>query len=457
MKMRPVARGAVRSGRRERTLWLVFLLITAAFWVTNHNWDYPINVLQEPDARAEHVAEGSTIRRTVFPVLGLWGLVMLMRTRTRMPQVADAVGFALVFLAVWASLSVVWSMAPALTVRRLVSYAAFALAATALAARMPTRDLGRFIGLSTGIYLVLGVVSEIAHGTFQPHMAGFRLQGTQGHNSYAINCSLFVLSSLYLRNATPSSRRLFSLFTVAGLVLLVLTRSRTSFAALLVAVVAYLYLATPEVEKKVVAIILCGVLLMGVVVIGDASAVRSGLFLGRASEGNLDTLNGRLWVWMACRGYAGQRPVAGYGFQGFWTPDRIREFSTNQGWTLGSAHSIYVDMVLNLGMVGFLAFAVLLVLSMRKVLVRARRVRDPAPAFLFAFLVYYCLHGLLESVFINPGYFVFASMIIFAKIAFFPIQSDEGAEDATGDRRRRQHLAWQGSGTVTPAGLRSSI
>jgi O-antigen ligase len=252
-----------------------------------------------------------------------------------------------------------------------------------------------------------------------------------------MNCSLFVLSSLYLRNAIPSSRRLFSLFALAGLVLLVLTRSRTSFAALLVAVVAYLYLATPEVEKKVVAVVLCGVLLMGLVVIGDAAAVKSGLFLGRASEGNLDTLNGRIWVWMACRGYAGRRPIFGYGFHGFWTPDRIREFSTNQGWTLGSAHSIYIDMILSLGMVGFVAFAALLVLSMRKTLVGARRIRDPAPAFLFAFLVYYGLHGLLESVFINPGYFVFASMIVFAKVAFFPVQSGDHTGTPTGVELRQ--------------------
>jgi len=61
-----------------------------------------------------------------------------------------------------------------------------------------------------------------------------------------------------------------------------------------------------------------------------------------------------------------QRPLLGYGYHGFWTPDRVYEMSLEQEWTVPNAHSTYLDVVLNTGLLGGAVLGFCLVVTFRK-------------------------------------------------------------------------------------------
>jgi len=144
------------------------------------------------------------------------------------------------------------------------------------------------------------------------------------------------------------------------------------------------------------------------------------VLLGRTSGGSHEAinLNGRVWLWQECRGYAGQHRFIGYGFNGFWTPERIEAISKSQGWTLTTGHSIYVDLILELGVIGCGGVLLVLLLSARKAVRCYATTGRLEYAFAFGFLVYYALHGTLESMFLNPGYVAFMSMLVIGWLGF---------------------------------------
>ena len=413
-------------GEQGGNPWIVFFFITSIFLVTTVEWDTS-RVLYSPDLdaraagveRVDFLEKGSPLRRMTYPLLGLYGLLSLMQSGIGRLAPRSRLGWLVVFCVAWAFLSVTWSDDVGLTVRRLISFGMFCLGSLALGRRLSPRQIGSFLLFLTGAFVLLGVIAEIDLGTFSPMTSGYRFTGTQHPNSQAICCSVLLLSSVYLADVSRERRRFF--LSIAGLafVLLVLTKSRTSFAATMVALI--LLKSISQKKSKSTALIVVGTLLLAasVMVMGDRaiSALGSGVNLGRSAEG-VTTLNSRTWLWMECRGYAGQRPILGYGFNGFWTPERVTKISESQGWGLGSAHSIYIDLLLNLGMVGFFGFVMVIVTATLRARSALTQTGDRGYAFLLAFLIFYSLHGLLESIFINPGYAAFMSMVVFSHLAF---------------------------------------
>ena len=51
------------------------------------------------------------------------------------------------------------------------------------------------------------------------------------------------------------------------------------------------------------------------------------------------------------------RPWLGYGYGGFWTPERLERVSLDQGWIVPHAHNTYLDEELALGVVGCVLYA----------------------------------------------------------------------------------------------------
>jgi exopolysaccharide production protein ExoQ len=369
--------------------------------------------------RVDFLQKGSPLRRMTYPLLGLYGLLSLVQSGIGRPSPRGRLGWLIVFCVCWAFLSVTWSDDVGLTIRRLISFGMFCLGSLALGWRLSPRQIGSFLMFLSGAFVLVGLVAEIDLGTFSPLTSWYRFTGTQHPNSQAICCSVLLLSSVYLADVSKERGKFF--LSVAGLafVFLVLTKSRTSFAAAMVALILMKSISQKKSKSTAVIIVVTLLLAVSVMVMGDRaiSALGSGVNLGRSSEG-VTTLNSRTWLWMECRGYAGQRPVLGYGFNGFWTPERLMRISETQGWGLGSAHSIYIDLLLNLGLVGLFGFVMVIITAMLRARSALTQTGDRGYAFLLAFLVFYSLHGLLESIFINPGYAAFMSMVVFSHLAF---------------------------------------
>jgi O-antigen ligase len=86
------------------------------------------------------------------------------------------------------------------------------------------------------------------------------------------------------------------------------------------------------------------------------------------------TLTGRTQVWDVALQYSGD-PLLGTGFESFWLGERLRRIWSIYWWHPNEAHNGYLEVFLNLGVVGLVLLAILMAAGYRNV-VRSLR-RDP--------------------------------------------------------------------------------
>ncbi|WP_024357427.1 O-antigen ligase family protein [Leucobacter chironomi] len=89
--------------------------------------------------------------------------------------------------------------------------------------------------------------------------------------------------------------------------------------------------------------------------------------------GKSGDMTGRLETWEAVIGLAEQRPWFGWGWVSYWAPwaEPFKSLDTKAGLPVMSAHNAWLDVWLQLGIVGVLALAPLVVLTVWRVWFRA--------------------------------------------------------------------------------------
>ena len=369
---------------------------------------------------AESVAEGSAMRQIQMTLLGLVAIGLLAFRRTdRSARVApNIIGWLLVVLAMLILASVLWSDEPALSFRRLVALGMVGLAAFAYR-RMPGEEFLRLVFFTTLAALAFGLAREVVRGTFTPWDPNYRFKGTLPHpNVQGWTCALAVLSGLSLVHSLRRSRLAAAL--VFPLACLLLTRSRTSLAAFLGAALFYAFLSL--LRTRPIALIgslcLAAMVVASVVWIGQRSPVaEEAIQLGR-QDSDLATLQGRTEVWEEVLLFARERPWLGYGYDVFWSRDRIEDFSRIFRWAPSNAHSLYLDILLGIGGVGLVIFVCLLGIGIGRASRVAFKSGNTADLFTATLLAFCALHGFLETTLIGPCFLTFLYMTALVRLGF---------------------------------------
>jgi exopolysaccharide production protein ExoQ len=212
---------------------------------------------------------------------------------------------------------------------------------------------------------------------------------------------------------------MFRACAALGFVFLMLTGSRTAFAAALVALAVYWAMIYPKTLRIAVPLGVAVVFCLLLVAPGEglSSAVQDPFMLGRhdASGGSF---NGRSDIWGVIGPYIGRHPILGYGYGGFWTERHIADLTAEQNWPMGSAHSAFLECMLSLGLVGLIAYVLVLLGAMGRSFVLYRSTRACGFAFTVAFLIFCAGDGFLESIIIDLALPAFLSMILLTKLAF---------------------------------------
>jgi O-antigen ligase len=166
-------------------------------------------------------------------------------------------------------------------------------------------------------------------------------------------------------------------------------------------------------------VLLCSLLLfLGA---GLLPRFKSAILLGRDDSGSVDTFNGRTKLWGDVSDYIGKRPLLlGYGYAGFWTPDRVSAISELENQGVPNSHSTYIDYLLTLGVVGLAAYVLLLLAAIKCAFGFHRMSRNPAFAFCGAVLVFCLCDGFLESEMTVGGLLMYLCLVVIARLAFFP-------------------------------------
>jgi O-antigen ligase len=434
--------------------WLEIIVITVLIFLADHNLQAPIEFRATTDtllAAIEYIGEGSPKRQLAYTAIALVGVVSLVwRPRWRL-VIRGPLAWSIIAFLAWALISFLWSDDHAITIRRLIVLAFVCLGVSGLLRQFRREHIVLLIMFATFSYVIVGLVNEIVLGTFTPLAAGYRFGGTLHPVEQSLNSSILVLSAVCLATREREYRRVYIACAVAGMISLFLTRSRTGTAAMLGALFVFWMLTAYRYRMRTMTIALLsgGVLLVVLLLIAnDVIPVPWNFVLMGRGMNNAASLSGRIPLWDLLFRFAMERPVFGYGFNSFMSPGNAMKVAAVLAFGINSAHSIYLDVLLGLGVVGVGLFLLVLVTAIVRG-IRAFGVhRDPALAFFAVLIIFEMFAGLLDSTLLFPSPRLF-TLLVLGYLAFRDTTDENVAVDAIPiDEDARYAAGWAGAGAA---------
>jgi exopolysaccharide production protein ExoQ len=302
----------------------------------------------------------------------------------------------LVLLAVF---SVSWTQAPELTPRRLYSLTGTTIVGVYLAVRYDFQQQMKLLAWTMALAIVSSIVFAIALPKYGV-MGGLHIGDWRGiylHKN--VLGKIMTLSAcifwLLLREHQSKRNWLW-----AGLVFSWLLVLLTSSSSALVNSIALTLLACTLTiigwrNKFMIPISAVLLLIAGSVSIwvSSSTSVIFG-FLGKDA-----TLTGRTDLWPAVSRMISQHPLWGYGYSGFWN-GRLSDASIvwrAVHWEVPHSHNGYLDLGLDLGLVGLGLFLIGFSIALIRSLVWIRTVTTADQIWPTIYLAYYTLSNLTES------------------------------------------------------------
>lgn len=408
------------------------LMLGLVFLTGEHRWDRSAlkDYVESAEERASAATQGNTLRRVAFLALGGTGVLLLV-TSGNLPSLREPMGLVLLMSIGWTFASILWADSTSFTLKRLMLLSLCGSGVAGFASSISLRQLVIVTLCITSFYLGMGVFAELSLSTFRPWAGGYRFAGTLHPNGQATNCGAMALAAfaLWREGAGGKRKRRFGfgrqhlgglLFLVA-VFFLVMTKSRTAIAAIIL-VIGMVWATRQRLGANLIVAgvgLLAAIILgYGLMVLGAGTNVSESANFGRAdSQG---AFNGRLPIWEICLGRVGNQLPIGFGYDGFWTPDRIQDVSWELGWSISSAHSEYIEIALGLGVIGLLLYLTGMLLGIGWFWVRYLRLGHGGDAMVFGLLTIGAVQGFMETGYLHPNSLApFVCLIGMTRLAFF--------------------------------------
>ena len=401
----PVARPGAKLWLIAAALFLGFFFFEQDFRTSSYD-----DFVPDTEVREGWAEGGSRARQLATLGLGgIGGLCLLLPGSGRLRLNDSLILLAAAYLTLIIA-SYTWSIDPEATKRRLIVLAFFVVAVLGIGRQIPPQFVPELTMICMLGYLGLGLVSEIVLGNFRPWSGEHRFAGTTHPNIQATYLVTMCLAAWAVHRQSGPLRPSALFVIVVGVVFLYFTRSRTSFGGFLL---AFLFASGVVADRlrsfkigfavswlTCVALIL--ILALGADVNNDLEDL---LRMGRreAAVEDASSLTGRLPLWLELWGYVKVKPNLGYGYEAFWTTDNFVAVASEIEWAPATAHSSFLECLLDLGYVGFTVMvATMGVILLRLMWITARE-RQPHQAFVLALFVFTLIFGITEAGIRSPS------------------------------------------------------
>ncbi len=366
----------------------------------------------------EHVREGEVFAQILWSVLYILLLYFVRKRLKELIHLAWQDKLYILLLG-WAFFSLIWSVDRHVTTRHLLALVATSLFGIYLAVRYDLREQLKLVSTSLGIVIAASVGACLLFPNYgiqegnlfdEPAWQGvFTHKNTLGR--------LAVLTALILTLYLLKRRR--RLIILGGIVLLfvliVLTKAKTALVYFVVGTIAFFFVrAFQRNPASRTRIILLAFLVFG----GLATWTYYNWEDFTYSLGKDPGLTGRVALWGLSMTPIGQRPLLGYGYDAFWSDfyGPAAEFRVASGW-LGAphAHNGFINLWLDLGLVGVLLFVLGLAVTYRKALVLARGTKTGEYFWPVSFLTFLLAYSIPEVSFMSRNELLW---ILYVSVAF---------------------------------------
>lgn len=365
----------------------VFMLLTFS-----QGWELPLTggVNEEP--------QSALLRALYFPAYAV-ALALLATTPWTVIRAMIRQPFMIALMVIVAA-SMLWSVSPDQTSRRIIANYCTTLAGVVLAARWRWSRLAEVIAtafailavccLFTGLFVPsLGRMTELFPGAWRGLWPEKNAMGSNMAFAFTACAAAAVLN--------PPRAKFWWAFAALAFGLLLATTSKTSLVSLCLGVGGMVFIAlVRRGPASAVAATWAGI--VGVGLIAAVVAFASGAFLGLL--GKDATLTGRTKIWEAVGRQIQERPWQGYGYgavwdeEGHWGP--LAKITKVAGFRAHHAHNSWLEQWLGLGLFGLIAWAMLFIQTWTSAIIAIYRDRGAYLA--VPFLIVYSLETLTESV-----------------------------------------------------------
>jgi O-antigen ligase len=300
---------------------------------------------------------------------------------------------ALIALLSLALISVLWSAAPDIAFRRALALLGTSLFGIYLHLRYPLEEQLKLLawGLGAGIVLSLPIVAFSGGES-----SGLLVRGIyENKNSLGRMMALAALVYLFLA-WTKQHRPTALMFMGLSVALVLIASSATALVVVLTVAGMIPMLRTLDRDIRPLIVIGC----IGVLVVGAV-----GLFMAPSAEsitglvGRDVTLTGRTALWAAVLQTIGERFWLGYGYETFWLSNLAFRVAVDEGagWTAPNAHNGFLEITLDLGILGLLLFVFTLARGASRAVRMLQSQRTPLALWPLVYLCFLALYNLTES------------------------------------------------------------
>lgn len=404
-----------------------FLVIAVCYWAIDHSWTNSIyffdTVIEEDLAenvtadRLKEVNPYSTIARIA---LALWGIVAFSQRRTVSWGWRVGLPYAAVVFLAMLFLSFLWSINPVHTLFKLTVLLFVGIAAYGIASTLTLVQFLTAVGMTSLVFIMLGFLAEVSLGQFNP-WRDYRFVGTTHPNTEAIYGSLICLISPLFFRKTGWGFWFALLLLLFGFTVVWLTKSRTTLVALLLGLGASSFLFLPSryrLETLLIGFVLGTIAVVATTIlpaqrIRELSEIAT---MGRGEE--VASLTGRIPLWEELLGSIAERPWLGHGYLAYWDAKQVERLQDIFHWEIPHGHNLYLDIILDVGVLGFMCLIVVIGCALIESVRRYSRKGLVEYGIVLGLIVYATVHGLAESLFKLPGFPMFVIMTCVCYLLF---------------------------------------
>jgi exopolysaccharide production protein ExoQ len=416
----------------SRTFWYATLAIGLGVFMNEHKLSFSQmeDFAHGEDALLDGVDGGNMLRRLTFFWLGGVGLVLFYHSFREPWRIKPFLALTFCLPLIWSWTSILWSIDPSMCLRRLIVRTCCAVAMIGIGRMFTMREICWLAAIVLGGCIGVGVLAEIGLGTFRPWSGDYRFSGTQHPNPQGMYLAAWCFASSALVLREKRHRWLLVGCAFAGLVLLVLTKSRSATAALVITAAAVLLLQT-TLRFKLVAGLSGGWLLavaILVVWLSQIDALRQlgeAALMGRKEES--DTLSGRNFIWPLASYFVSKHPWLGHGFESFWTADHVQYVADELQFPVVEAHNGYLEVMLSTGRIGLGLHLLAVFAGIASSSRSLWKTGDVTYGFVTAVLIYSLLSACFESTMF--GIF-FVTLVAWAGMAHLAFGGREEASES---------------------------
>jgi exopolysaccharide production protein ExoQ len=345
------------------------------------------------------------------PVLqAIWAciyIIVAIRASSRYRAILDTIRankllIALVLLAV---VSAVWSEDRGLTLRRSMALVATTLFGLDFAVRYSIREQLRLLAIALGLVIAVSVLLQVfAPGlipTFDVAYPDAWVGAFGQKNVFSKIVVLEAIVMLALLRLSPSGILTGILALLGALGLIIAAESMTAFVVLL-AMIAILVFSPTLRWNKGIRIILQGFAGVGILpalylIIRHRDTFTE--LLGRNSS-----LTGRVKIWTMAMAAIAMKPILGYGYNAFWnvSPESMR-IDVALNWMVPHAHNAYIEMALELGLVGLVLCALTYLVALWRASEYMRFDGSNAAKWPLVYLCFVLMYSFTESMVMAPN------------------------------------------------------